>query len=245
MRILYVFIFRLLFINSSIAQDESPIKIEQVNDFTWKYYQESDSVVLVKVYDMKGRTKHIKRYTDLSCKTEVGEWIDYYTNQKVSNKMYFKDGYPTGLWCQYTLFGKVKRAWDYNFSLDYVRELVEFDNYEVYTENSSSGSFVPVDVMPQFKGGDINKFRENLAKRIYPIPYMVEKYKGTGFHKIYVQFTVDMEGEVLDVVACNYGKKILEKDAVRLIKESPDWTPALQNNKPVKVRFAFPVNYFF
>ena len=36
---------------------------------------------------------------------------------------------------------------------------------------------------------------------------------------------------------------ILNKEALRVIEESPDWTPGKQRGKAVNVQFVFPINF--
>ena len=50
---------------------------------------------------------------------------------------------------------------------------------------------------------------------------------------VVVQFIVDVEGNVSDVVAVS-GPQELRAEAIRVIKRSGKWTPAIQNNNKVK-----------
>ena len=53
--------------------------------------------------------------------------------------------------------------------------------------------------------------------------------------KVVVQFVVDKEGNVSDVVAVSGPEQGgLREEAVRVIKKSGKWTPALQNGRYVK-----------
>lgn len=228
-----------VFISCDLAftQEESFIKSEKKGKNTWHYYQESDTIVKIKVLDKKSRLIHIKRYTDISLSTETGEWIDYYDNQNPWTRSFFDNGEPVGIWYEYNLKGQTKREWNYDFTLQYVDVGIKTKN------NSDSLVYRTVDVMPMFHGGDLNDFRMDLFKRLSFTYCMVEKYDGTGINKIKVQFAIDKDGNVVDVKAYDCGKKMLEKDAVRLIRESPKWTPGYKNGQPAKVQFTFPVVY--
>lgn len=55
----------------------------------------------------------------------------------------------------------------------------------------------------------------------------------TGDATVVVQFIVDKEGNVSDVVALS-GPADLQKEAVRVIRLSGKWEPAIQNGRPVR-----------
>lgn len=58
------------------------------------------------------------------------------------------------------------------------------------------------------------------------------------------QFVIEKDGSVTDVsVVHTGGHPSLDKEAVRVIKLMPKWKPDLQDGKPVRVRYAVPVNF--
>ena len=54
-----------------------------------------------------------------------------------------------------------------------------------------------------------------------------------GTYTVYVQFVVDKEGNISDVKALTNHGYGMEEEAVRVIKKGPNWTPAIQNGRPV------------
>jgi hypothetical protein len=56
-----------------------------------------------------------------------------------------------------------------------------------------------------------------------------------------VQFTIKGDGSVDDVKVQRAGIKGMDKEAVRLIAEMPDWIPAKQRGKPVSSMYIVPV----
>ncbi len=99
-----------------------------------------------------------------------------------------------------------------------------------------------VEVMPSFKGGDITKFREWVAKRTsYPPAAVENKIKGT----VFLTFIVEKDGSVSNVTIVKGVHPLLDAEAVKVISESPKWTPGMQRGQPVRVRYSIPMNFKF
>jgi TonB family protein len=93
----------------------------------------------------------------------------------------------------------------------------------------------------KFQNGDILKFRTFVMSMIrMPLEAMINKYQG----KSIIKFTVDWDGQVKDVsVLKSSGYKILDNEAVRVIKKSPVWTSAKVNNICVPQQFFLPIEF--
>ena len=97
-----------------------------------------------------------------------------------------------------------------------------------------------VEVMPTFKGGDLNKFREWVGQRInYPEEAITNKIKGT----VFLTFIVEKDGTVSNVTITKGVNPLLDEEAVKAISESPKWSPGLQRGQPVRVRFLIPLSF--
>ncbi len=102
--------------------------------------------------------------------------------------------------------------------------------------------FIMVEVMPSFRGGDINKFRQWLGTRTnYPQAAIEKKIRGT----VFLTFIVEKDGSVSNVTVVKGVDPILDNEAIKVISESPKWTPGLQRGQPVRVRFQMPLNFVF
>ncbi len=62
-------------------------------------------------------------------------------------------------------------------------------------------------------------------------------------NKMYVAFVVDMDGTVMMVEAKNGKGNAYAKEAERLIRQMPRWTPAKMTGRPVKCRLVLPINF--
>lgn len=95
-----------------------------------------------------------------------------------------------------------------------------------------------VEEKPSFMGGDPHAFSKWVNSRlVYP-----EIAKENGIQgKVTVQFTINTDGTVSDVKVLQGVDPALDKEAVRVVSQSPKWKPGMQNDKPVKVTYTFPV----
>jgi len=95
-------------------------------------------------------------------------------------------------------------------------------------DGSDDGIFRKVEVDASFPGSWLGFLNRNMR---YPEEAVSKEISG----KVVVQFIVDKEGNVSDVVAVSGPEQGgLREEAVRVIKKSGKWTPAIQNGRPVK-----------
>lgn len=100
--------------------------------------------------------------------------------------------------------------------------------------------FVMVEIMPLFKGGDINKFRLWVQKRTnYPQLAIDNKIEG----KVMLTFIVEPDGRVSNVSVLKGVDPLIDNEAVKSIEASPNWSPGLQRGKPVRVRYSMWLNF--
>ena len=116
---------------------------------------------------------------------------------------------------------------------DYV---VEQQEEEVVEEEEIP--FAIVEQKPTFQGKDPNHFTKGVfSKIVYP-----EIAKENGVQgRVTLQFTIDTDGSIRNVKVLRGVDSSLDKEAVRVVSSSPKWQPGMQRNKPVKVKYTFPV----
>lgn len=96
-----------------------------------------------------------------------------------------------------------------------------------------------VEVMPQFPGGQIAMLQYIMKNIKYPEQAMKEGIQG----RVTVSFIVEKDGRVSNVRLLRSVQSSLDKEAVRVVKSMPKWTPGKHNGKPVRVRFNIPVMF--
>jgi len=100
--------------------------------------------------------------------------------------------------------------------------------------------FYTVEDMPKFNGGGINNFWKYIMSNI-SYPEAAAEY---GIHgTVYVNFVINEKGEVCMLNIARGVDDLLDKEALRVVKGSPLWTPGKQRGKPVKVGFNLPVKF--
>jgi protein TonB len=105
---------------------------------------------------------------------------------------------------------------------------------------AANNPFFIVEIMPSFKGGDINRFRDWVIKRTnYPQQAIDKKIKG----KVQLTFIVETDGAVSNVTVVKGVDPIIDVEAVKAIEASPKWTPGLQRGQPVRMRYAIALDF--
>lgn len=117
-----------------------------------------------------------------------------------------------------------------------IKEYIKGGKEEVIEEEEIP--FTIVEEKPTFQGGDENTFTKWVFERlVYP-----EIAKENGVQgRVILQFLVNTDGSVTDVKVVRGVDASLDKEAQRVVASSPKWKPGRQRNKPVKVRYTFPV----
>ena len=102
------------------------------------------------------------------------------------------------------------------------------------------GTFLEVEEMPLFRGGDINKFREWVQKKTkYP-----EAATINGIHgKVYITFIVENDGTVSNVKVAKGVDPLIDDEAVKAVSSSPKWTPGKQRGIAVRVSYVIMLNF--
>ena len=98
--------------------------------------------------------------------------------------------------------------------------------------------FVIVEDMPKFRGGDINKFREWVQKRVrYPELASENGIQG----RVLITVVVETNGNVSNVTVTRSVDALLDDAAREAVAASPKWEPGMQRGRPVRVRYSIPI----
>lgn len=96
-----------------------------------------------------------------------------------------------------------------------------------------------VEVKPEFPGGDKAMYEFMIKNLRYPADAQEEGAQGV----VIVAFVIGKDGKLTDVKAVRTPHESLSKEAVRLVKSMPTWTPGKQNGQPVKVSYSLPIRF--
>ena len=96
-----------------------------------------------------------------------------------------------------------------------------------------------VDEPPSFPGGDAAQIAFLSNNLRYPAVAMEQGIQG----RVVTQFVVDKDGSITDVKVVRSLDPMLDKEAVRLVKSMPKWTPGKLNGSPVRVKCILPMSF--
>lgn len=99
--------------------------------------------------------------------------------------------------------------------------------------------FITVEQMPMYPGGDGALFgylRDNIH---YPTVAAENGVQG----RVVVGFVVERDGSITDVKILRGVDPSLDREAMRVVKSMPKWTPGKQNGSAVRVKFQVPVSF--
>lgn len=100
--------------------------------------------------------------------------------------------------------------------------------------------FEVAEQMPEFPNGGMVGVMQYLGKNIkYPATAQENGIQG----RVTVQFVVNKDGSITDVKIVKGIDPNLDKEAMRVVANMPKWKPGKIGGKPVRVKYAIPVNF--
>lgn len=125
---------------------------------------------------------------------------------------------------------------DYIKESDSIPQLVFTDEPDVPEDEI----FINVSDMPEFQGGNLNRFSTWVMKNVKYPAHAVE----LGIQeKIILSFVVEKDGSVSNVTLLRGTDQSLINEAKRVVQDSPKWKPGYQQGLPARVAFSIVVNF--
>lgn len=93
------------------------------------------------------------------------------------------------------------------------------------------------DVEAQFPGGQANMQRYIAENITYPDEAIDKDIMG----KVYLSFVVRTDGSITNVKIERSAHPILDKEAIRVVRSMPNWTPGEADGKKVPTRCRLPI----
>jgi TonB family protein len=107
-------------------------------------------------------------------------------------------------------------------------------------ETDSDAPFVEVDVMPEFKGGDVALMKYIAQNTKYPEPAKTKGIQG----KVIVRFAVETDGSIDKVTVLKGVDPELDQEALRVVSSLPAFEkPGVKDGKNVAVWYMIPINF--
>lgn len=120
-----------------------------------------------------------------------------------------------------------------------VVDIKNIENVVVEEPEREEEVFQVVEKMPEFPGGsaELMKWLNKTLK--YPSIAQDNGIQG----RVIVQFVVNKDGSIVDPVVVKNVDPYLDKEALRVVKLMPNWSPGEQRGKAVRVKFTLPVTF--
>lgn len=99
--------------------------------------------------------------------------------------------------------------------------------------------FTVVEQMPMYPGGDAALMQYLISNIHYPAVAAENGVQG----RVVVGFVVERDGSITDVNVMRSVDPSLDREAVRVVKNMPRWTPGKQNGSAVRVKYQVPVTF--
>jgi TonB family protein len=99
--------------------------------------------------------------------------------------------------------------------------------------------YVVVEDMPDFPGGDSALMQYIYTNVRYPAEAKAKGIQG----RVIIRFCVTSTGAVDSIHVLRGVHPLLDIEAVRVVKDMPDWTPGKQGGEPVNVWYSVPITF--
>jgi protein TonB len=94
-------------------------------------------------------------------------------------------------------------------------------------------------IFPEFPGGNTKILEYINANLKYPINSSKAGIQG----RVLVSFLVNEDGTVSDVKVLESVSDEIDEEAVRVVRDMPQWSPALQDGVPITVKYQIPISF--
>lgn len=188
---------------------------------SWKHL-EKDKLLIVDAWDSLGNQ---------TVSNGTGTYSYLYDNEKVSSKGDYKKGKKTGFWNGYSKEGEL-----------------------TYTEEFKKGKLI---LGKSFVEGGMPEYKEVETPATPPKGYThLYKYVGKQMRypseavkyrvqgKVYIQFVIDKQGNMVDMKVVRGIGAGCDEEALRALKAYPEqWKPGIQHGVKVKQRMILPISF--
>ncbi len=100
--------------------------------------------------------------------------------------------------------------------------------------------FLTAETMPSFQGGTLNDFRNWVQGRVkYPSIAQENGIQG----KVTLSFVIERDGRLTNIQVLQTPDRSLSEEAIRVLNQSPKWSPGKQRNQAVRVKYTLPVDF--
>ncbi|TXI85279.1 MAG: energy transducer TonB [Crocinitomicaceae bacterium] len=207
--------------------------------FTFSLFAEEEYITLtiidpIQEYYIDGAEIHESSDNHLIGKTDIYGNISF-DKSKIQEIVIIKDGYLNRIYD----ISKLKTTIEISIEIDPSKKLYPVETKEEIIPGTSNQimSFVDEEAHYQNSHKDLMTYiQENL---VYPQYAINHNIKG----KVYLKFVVLADGKVSQVKVIRGASPCLDREAVRVISEMPNWVPGKMEGVNVASYFQLPLNF--
>lgn len=246
------------------TKEEEGERVESAKSGVWNKWYDNGQQKETAAYVMGSKTGLWKTWHDNGQLKEVGETVgDWNTALHLQNKLIsywdksgqqliidgngaiayyhedtlaisstgqYKNGFKIGVWKGYTKDNRLK--YEETYKKDRVTGLS-------WDEDGNEFNYDNLEEQPGPNGG-MAAFYKYVGKTMrYPNDARRLGLEG----RVFVQFEVDKNGELIQIKTIKGVGSGCDKEAERVVKNSPRWKPGKQRGQPVKVRMILPITF--
>lgn len=133
----------------------------------------------------------------------------------------------------------------YKIDVSFESELIEAEDSNTSEDwgdiisQDRTYSFLMTEQKPVFPGGEITLMKYLSENVVYPQEAIDQELSG----RVLVDFTIDIDGKIIDTKINKSVHPLLDKEALRTVSEMPDWSPGKIRGVNVKVSHIIPVSF--
>ncbi|MFT7158445.1 MAG: protein TonB [Parvicella sp.] len=187
---------------------------------------------LVSDYFITGQLQMIGHFRNKKFAKKNGEFTYFNINGNKKNQGFYKKDLKVGEWIWYHKNGEISSIEQYSLN--------KMDTFKFFDEegNELLGDLI-YEIEPEFPGGIDSLYNFLGNNTVYPPSALENGVQG----KVYISFIIDKDGSIEDVKVIKSIHSVLDKEATRVIKSMPNWTPGKQHNICVKTKYNIPINF--
>jgi protein TonB len=203
--------------------------VQRINDSTFQW----------SLYHFTGSLINIETYSDEKA-TRLNGFLAYYdTNGIIDSSGYTVNGKKDGSWYFYDDTLAIWLQQDYSNG-----KLIKTIDFDEKRKEEAKAGIKPEGLLPGEKEADFpggSKAWIKYLEKKFTFPDRAVQLGKYG--KDVIGFIVDTEGKLSNLIVLKSVEFSLDKEAMRLIAQSPKWVPAVQGDRKVKAYRRQPITF--
>ena len=229
-----------LFTSISYSQDTIYLKknYEEIDNIKKaEYYKlinpstNHEGAITEKIFYLNDKIKIEKTFEKYySSNPELIENVFYYDNGQIHIKSEYENGKLNGEFVSYWENGKLKRKDLYKKG--------KLKDGTCWNKNGKKVEYYDFEIHPEFPGGKVafqKYMQDNLGNIKIP-----DNLKDS---QVIIKFTIDENGKITNPEIKKPVNPQIDKAALKIVDEMPNWKPAKQDGNPVKVTRSIPISF--